>query len=122
MASMNLHVQGNVEVLTDEELQTRQDYAPLQEVLEAAYQQAASGKGRERHVAGAREPFTQQVICQGGRRYGRSALLFQAHKKAEESQRLPPARAEAELLGAIVYLAAAVVLLREEQESVDGRP
>lgn len=83
-------------------------YEQLQEVLTRAFEQASAGKGKERH-ARADEPFEQQVILEGARRFGTGALLFQAYKKAEESQRLETERAVAELLGAIVYLAAAVI-------------
>lgn len=88
-------------------------YDSLRAVLDRAFDQASAGKGRERH-ARADEPFEQQVILEGARRFGTGALLFQAYKKAEESQRLDADRAVAELLGAIVYLAAAVIH-REEQ-------
>ncbi len=87
-------------------------YEPLANVLHRAYHQAAHGKGKERHARG--EPFTQQVMLEGARRFGRGALLYQAYKKAEESQRLPADRAVAELLGAIVYLAGAVIVIEEE--------
>lgn len=87
-------------------------YESLAAVLSRAYMQSATGKGAERH-ARENEPFDQQVILQGARRFGHGALLFQAFKKSEESQRLPAPRAVAELLGAIVYLAAAVIAIEE---------
>lgn len=88
------------------------DYTALRQVLDRAVQQASQGKGLERHANG--EPFEDQQICQLGR-WLRSAdfEIGQACKKAIESKRLPPDRAVAELLGAIVYLAAAVVLVDE---------
>lgn len=81
----------------------------LAEVLGRAYAQASVGKGAERHARG--EPFHEQIIIEGARRFGVGSLLFQAYKKSEESQRLPKDRAVAELLGAINYLAAAVITL-----------
>lgn len=84
-------------------------YERLADVLRRAYDQASRGKGAERHSRG--EPFHNQVIIEGARRFGTGALLFQAFKKSEESQRLPKDRAVAELLGAINYLAAAVITL-----------
>jgi hypothetical protein len=87
-------------------------YEKLADVLERAYNQAASGKGKERHASG--EPFHEQVMQIGARKFGTGALLFQAFKKSEESQRLPRDRAVAELLGAINYLAGAVIALEQE--------
>jgi hypothetical protein len=91
-------------------------YEKLAEVLERAYEQAARGKGRERH-AGPGEPFHEQVMLEGARRFGVGALLFQAFKKSEESQRLPHDAAVKELLGGIVYLAGAVIALEQKREA-----
>lgn len=85
-------------------------YEQLAQVLAAAFNQAARGKGKERHAKG--QPFHEQVMQVGAQHFGAGALLFQAFKKSEESQRLPHERAEAELLGAIVYLAGAVIANR----------
>lgn len=89
-------------------------YEPLAKVLHRAFDQAAKGKGHERHANG--EPFDKQVMQDGARRFGVGALLFQAYKKSEESQRLPLDRGVNELLGAIVYLAGAVI--RREADGV----
>ena len=86
-------------------------YEKLADVLSRAFDQAARGKGKERHAQG--EPFHEQVMQDGARRFGSGALLFQAFKKSEESQRLPHDRAIAELLGSIVYLAGAVIALEQ---------
>lgn len=83
-------------------------YEILADVLDRAYAQAATGKGKERH-AQAGEPFDEQVMQDGARRFGVGALLFQAFKKSEESQRLPLEQGIRELLGAINYLAGAVI-------------
>lgn len=91
-------------------------YERLADVLHRAYQQAAVGKGKERHAQG--EPFHEQVMQTGAQRFGVGALLFQAFKKSEESQRLPVDRGVAELLGAINYLAGAVIA--REAQSVDA--
>ena len=88
-------------------------YEKLQDVLERAYQQAAIGKGKERHANN--EPFHEQVMQTGAQRFGHGALLFQAFKKSEESQRLPLDRAVNELLGAINYLAGAVIALESKK-------
>ena len=94
-------------------------YEKLDAVLSQAYTQAARGKGALRHACIEGERFENQVILEGARRFGRGALLFQAYKKAEESQRRPYQGARAELLGAIVYLAAAVIRLDEEAAGQD---
>jgi hypothetical protein len=82
-------------------------YEKLADVLQRAFDQAASGKGKERHAQG--EPFHEQVMQIGARKFGVGSLLFQAFKKSEESQRLEGQRGVNELLGAIVYLAGAVI-------------
>ena len=83
-------------------------YEKLADVLQRAYNQAAHGKGKERHARDD-EPFHEQVMAEMAKRFGTGALLGQAYKKSEESQRLPLDRGVAELLGAIVYLAGAVI-------------
>ena len=60
------------------------------------------------------ESFEKQVMQDGAKRFGVGALLFQAYKKSEESQRLPLGRAVNELLGAMVYLAGAVIRLEAD--------
>lgn len=94
-------------------------YESLALVLQRAFNQAAVGKGAERHAQG--EPFDKQVMQDGARRFGVGGLLFQAFKKSEESQRLPHAAAIAELLGAINYLAGAVIAM-ERQHQEANRP
>ncbi len=91
-------------------------YEGLLDVLNDAMAQAASGKGRERHVQG-EEDFTKQQIVEIGKRLqGNPAAgpLFQAVKKIYESGGLSADRAINELLGAINYIAAAVLIRREE--------
>lgn len=90
-------------------------YEPLANVLRRAFEQAAYGKGKERHAQG--EPFSEQVMLEGAKRFGTGALLFQAFKKSEESQRLPQDRAVAELLGAIIYLAGAVISIETKRRA-----
>lgn len=98
---------------------TPDDYATLRAILDDAYAQAASGKGKERHAND--RPFLQQPICEIGRMLGSvcDGELYQAIKKAQEASNMlargENKRAEAELLGAINYLAAAVILIRESE-------
>ena len=87
-------------------------YDSLAQVLKEALLQAAEGKGRERHAVGD-TPFEEQPICFISRQVGIGFALGQAIKKAIESQRLDTEAAVRELLGAINYLAAAVIIRRE---------
>lgn len=87
-------------------------YESLALVLTRAFHQAAHGKGKERHAQDL--PFDEQpmqLLCQ---LYGAGFALGQAAKKAQEAQRLPRERAVAELLGAINYLAGAVIAMERE--------
>lgn len=92
-------------------------HEPLHAILMEAYQQAAAGKGRERHARD--KPFLRQPILEIGRMLSSAdGEIFQGMKKAQEAsgmvERGQPDRAVAELLGAINYLAAAVILIREQ--------
>lgn len=87
-------------------------YEQLAEVLKAAYDQAANGKGKERHANDL--PFPEQ------RMLGISRLLdsdggmaYQACKKVTEARGLKHDARERELLGAIVYIAGMVIFHRE---------
>ena len=87
-------------------------YEELGAVFRLAVEQAAQGKGAERHaVAG--EPFHRQQICEIERRLGGGFCLGQAVKKIYESQRLDRQAGMQELLGAINYLAAAFIVARK---------
>lgn len=92
-------------------------YDDLRSILDEAYSQASTGKGKERHARGD-TPFDRQPIMEIGRMLQTPAGdIFQSMKKAQEAQGMftrgdYPA-ADRELLGAIVYLAAAVKLNRE---------
>lgn len=86
-------------------------YDNLRRVLSLAVDQAATGKGKERHANG--KPFDRQPLLEIGRMVGLGYPLGQAMKKSQEAMRLPPDRAKAELLGAINYLAAAYLLFEE---------
>lgn len=91
-------------------------YEQLAEVLDAALAQAQAGKGKERHAVG--EPFQDQKIVQLCEWMGSTqGAVFQVSKKALESTRLDDEAAERELLGAINYAAAAVLVLRRRRNS-----
>ena len=91
------------------------NYASLFSVLKDALHQAADGKGKERHAND--DPFERQSICEITRKHGLAFATGQAAKKLEESHRLLQLRgveaATNEILGAINYAAAAVIVLRE---------
>ena len=88
-------------------------YEALGLALGQAIAQAACGKGADRHAESG-EKFSDQLIMSIPKRLGLGGECFclgQALKKICESRRLPQARARAELLGAVNYLAAAWCLL-----------
>ena len=94
--------------LSLEEAEKRADnYASLSNVLRRAYDQASSGKGQERH--GQDLPFTKQPMQLIQDLCGEGFALGQAMKKMQESQRLPHDAAIRELLGAINYIAGAII-------------
>ena len=100
-------------------------YERLAEVLQRAYEQASGGKGHERHANGL--PFHEQPMQTINKEQGSiDGFLFQARKKAIEARGLPAGRAQAELLGAINYLAGAVIALDSwatgTLPKVDNRP
>jgi len=92
-------------------------YKSLRRVLNLALEQAANGKGKERHATD--RPFDHQPIMKITREVGTGFPLGQAAKKITESAGMLRRReldsARAEILGAIVYLCAAHILLEETQ-------
>lgn len=100
-------------------METKPGYEGLALVLQGALNQAQNGKGRERHQQGD-TPFHQQPICEIGRMVGPGGTAFQAMKKTQEAMRLPKKRAVAELLGAINYLAATIILMDEQDDVEEG--
>jgi hypothetical protein len=94
----------------------KKPYEILESVLKEALLQCADGKGKARH-ANEGEAFEDQPICEISRRVGIGFVLGQATKKVFESQRLDTDAGVKEILGAIVYLAAAVILRREKGEA-----
>ena len=87
-------------------------YGSLAIILDEAFQQAKSGKGHERHASKG-ESFKDQPICEMARRLGHGGPLYQAVKKIFVSQGLEGERGVHELLGAINYIAAAIIVRRE---------
>lgn len=90
-------------------------YAKLAHALQAAYNQAALGKGKERHASES-VAFEDQPMSVINRQLGSiDGFIYQAHKKSLEAKRLPLERAQAELLGAINYLAGAWIELERQR-------
>lgn len=92
------------------------EYISLGLVLQSALEQASKGKGKERHASEG-EAYENQIICEVARRVGLGYPLGQAVKKIYESQRIGGERGVAELLGALNYVAAAVIVMREGMET-----
>ena len=88
-------------------------YEGLALVLKDALEQAQSGKGAERH--GEHGTFSEQPVMTVTEQVGLGFPLGQAMKKIIESQRtgITPEAAKAERLGAIVYIAAAILADKE---------
>lgn len=91
-------------------------YTTLRTILDAAFNHAAVGKGKERHARDL--PFDKQPMLETTRLVGPGFPLGQAIKKAGEAagmiERGEYDAAEAECLGAINYLAGAVAWVREK--------
>jgi len=90
-------------------------YSSLENVLAMALDQASPGKGKERHAEDA-EPFEKQQICEITRRVGQGFPLGQAVKKIQESPRLVSEHRINELLGAINYIAASIIVEMGEKK------
>lgn len=89
-------------------------YEALGAILALALDQAQNGKGNERHQVGGAS-FTEQPICELTRFYGLAYPFGQAAKKTHEVGQLKSTKAkQAEILGAINYLAAAYIVVSED--------
>lgn len=104
-----------------DELWTYEKYKTLSVILDAAFNHAATGKGKERHARDL--PFDKQPMLETTRLVGPGFPLGQAIKKAGEAagmiERGELGAAEAECLGAINYLAGCVVWMRERKVEQD---
>jgi len=87
------------------------EYSDLFEVLREALEQAQEGKGAVRHGNGL--SFFEQPALTITRAVGLGFPLGQAMKKIQECQRMEPDAAKRELLGAINYLAVAILSLEK---------
>lgn len=98
------------------ELGEVEGYESLASILKEAYEQAAVGKGRERHGNGL--PFDEQPMQTISQLLdSENGMAFQAIKKMQEGIRLPTTDAKVrELLGTIVYTAGIILYLRRKDE------
>lgn len=90
-------------------------YASLAEVLNSAYEQAAFGKGKERHAQDL--PFEDQPMQKLIQLYGPGFAAGQIGKKSQEALRLDTDRAVQELLGVIVYAAGLIIHMEREGQA-----
>lgn len=99
-------------------MNTVEGYEKLVAVYQDAHDQAAKGKGDERHANG--QPFHEQRMQQiSGLLRSSDGMAFQAIKKLTEGLQFEDhARREAELLGALNYIAGIVIYYRELQDMV----
>lgn len=87
-------------------------YEPLAAVLQEALDQAQHGKGKRCHANN--KPFLEQEIMTEGRSLGVGGHVFQVRKKVREAMNCEDTdRAIEDLLGAINYTAAMILLRRE---------
>jgi len=91
------------------------NYKELSRVLWEAFDQAAWGKGRERHAND--EPFEDQLMMTITRLVD-SFPLGQAIKKIVESQRLDYPYNKLELIGAINYIAGGILNCENEADKL----
>lgn len=100
-------------------LRSAPGYEQLVEVFTAAHDQAAYGKGKERHANDL--PFHEQRMQTISDLVGSpDGMVYQVTKKMTEGLQFDnPEKREHELLGAIVYLAGIVIWLRRHETIAD---
>ncbi len=98
---------------TNDPLMQAPGYEQLASVLQAAFAQAAHGKGAERHAGG--QPFHEQPMQQISELLGNvDGMAFQAIKKIREARGLPTVEAQVrELLGAVNYICGMVIFIQD---------
>ena len=89
-------------------------YESLITVLNMALEQAAAGKGKERHARG--QPFEDQPMQRISQLLDSAeGMRYQIMKKTQESARMEKDAAIRELLGAINYAAGTVIFLQNKE-------
>ena len=117
MKKVNLMI-ISTENFCEQERKDCDKYAELYRVLMMAHDQAANGKGKERHANG--EKFEDQPIMSIAKSHGMGYQTGQAAKKLQEAHKLLKLRGKdaaiKEILGAINYAAAAVLFIEQMDE------
>lgn len=94
-------------------------YARLRKALEAAYDQAATGKGAERHADN--HPFHEQPMQLAARLHGVGFITGQVSKKLSEAQGMMDRgehdAAIREITGAIVYACGAFIYAEDKKHA-----
>ncbi len=88
-------------------------------VLQAALDQAQSGKGDKRHANA--KPFDKQPMQTINRLVGVGFSLGQSIKKIQESLRMPVDAKVHELLGAMNYTAGTVIFIESQNHDFNGK-
>lgn len=100
-------------LMTNQETKIQLDYESLANVLSSAWEQAAIGKGAQRH--GQSMPFDEQPMQQISNLLNTDlGMLYQAMKKLQESSRMDKEAAIKERLGAINYIAGSIIFLEKQ--------
>lgn len=102
-------------------MQIEKGYEKLVAVFQAAHDQAAHGKGKERHANGL--PFHEQRMQSISKTLASAdGMAYQVVKKMTEGLQFDDhKRREKELLGAINYLAGIVIYFREALDSKEAK-
>lgn len=102
-------------------MQIEKGYEKLVAVFQAAHDQAAHGKGKERHANGL--PFHEQRMQSISKTLASAdGMAYQVVKKMTEGLQFDDhKRREKELLGAINYLAGIVIFFREALDSKEAK-
>jgi len=99
-------------------------YETLAKILHRAYTQAATGKGAERHAN--EQPFSEQPMQSIADKHGVGFLLGQADKKMTEAHNMmrrgETDKAVHELLGAINYIAGAILFAEKVKPAEPTEP
>ena len=99
-------------------------YETLAKILHRAYTQAATGKGAERHAN--EQPFSEQPMQSIADKHGVGFLLGQADKKIAEAhgmlRRGEQDKAVHDLLGAINYIAGAILFTEKAKPAEPAKP
>lgn len=107
----------------NETVAVKEEYTSLFSVFQSALGQAQSGKGAERHtIPGQLTYYEDQQICVIPKMQGSvDGLIYQVIKKCLEIKNITGTHRQVqELLGAINYIAAAIIVLEDDEEKEPG--